>query len=53
MTSMTQHEKDELILVTGGTGHLGRDIVGRDIVGRLLAQGKRVRVRLASPSCGR
>ena len=30
---------DPLILVTGGTGHLGRDLVAR-----LLARGRRVRV---------
>lgn len=35
---------DERILVTGGTGHLGRDIVGQ-----LLARGKRVRVLARSP----
>lgn len=48
MTSMTQHEKDELILVTGGTGHLGRDIVGQ-----LLGQGKRVRVLARLPGTDR
>jgi uncharacterized protein YbjT (DUF2867 family) len=35
---------DERILVTGGTGHLGRDIVGQ-----LLARGKRVRVLARLP----
>lgn len=35
---------EECILVTGGTGHLGRDLVGQ-----LLARGRRVRVLARSP----
>src|SRR5436190_14016914 len=35
---------EERILVTGGTGHLGRDVVGQ-----LLARGKRVRVLARLP----
>ena len=43
---MTQHTSadEERILVTGGTGHLGRDIVGQ-----LLGRGKRVRVLARLP----
>jgi uncharacterized protein YbjT (DUF2867 family) len=43
---MNQHTNsdEERILVTGGTGHLGRDVVGQ-----LLDQGKRVRVLARLP----
>src|SRR4051812_48056970 len=43
---MNQHTNsdEERVLVTGGTGHLGRDIVGQ-----LLARGKRVRVLARLP----
>ncbi|MBS0342229.1 MAG: NAD(P)H-binding protein [Proteobacteria bacterium] len=41
---MHPQDLDKLVLVTGGTGHLGRDLVAR-----LLAQGRRIRVLARRP----